>query len=594
MNISSKSVLLICYALMIYVAFFFYPKWQQSKTEATLSWDVSGYYMYLPAIFIYKDIKKCEFRDKIIQNYTPSYQFDQAFLHAKSQNYVMKYSIGQSIMMSPYFFIAHFWASKSAHYAPDGFSFPYQVCLGIGMFLYALIGLYYLRKVLKIYFTDSTVAILLFAFVFGTNYLNYSSVEQCMTHNTLFTIYVLIIYNTIRFYKNFNNKNAIWIGFLTGLATLIRPTEIISIIIPLAWNIQSYRDIGERIKLIFEKFKYYFVAAIVLSLIVFIQLFYWKYVSGEWIVYSYQDQGFDWKSPHIWDYMFSYKCGWLIYTPMMILAILSLFWYPKTDKYQLGILIFIVLNIYIVTAWSIWDYGGTAGRAMIQCYPIIAFPFAAIIEKVNKTKWIKYIFYFFFALFVYVNLWWTYHAHRGFIQVSNLTKRYFWSVIWKMKADDFDTKYLDNKYSYSGYPTNFETIYENNFEQDTSQNIVQIEGNKKLKLNKDLQFTPQYFIEYQSNIKNWLRISADIHCTEKEWDLWSQTQFIVQFYKGEQLIQTNYIRVQRFIEQGETKNIFLDAIPPKSGFDKIGINFWNANSNKEILIDNLKVITFDE
>ncbi|MBK8444446.1 MAG: hypothetical protein IPL35_13975 [Sphingobacteriales bacterium] len=67
--------------MMFYIAFFFYPKWKQSRTEATLSWDVSGYYMYLPAIFIYKDLRHCAFGDDIIQKYYPSPAFEQAYLH---------------------------------------------------------------------------------------------------------------------------------------------------------------------------------------------------------------------------------------------------------------------------------------------------------------------------------------------------------------------------------------------------------------------------------------------------------------------------------------------------------------------------------
>ena len=58
-----KSFLSLCLTTLIILstAFLFYPKWKKSNTEATLSWDVSGYYLYLPAIFIYKDIKKVSF-----------------------------------------------------------------------------------------------------------------------------------------------------------------------------------------------------------------------------------------------------------------------------------------------------------------------------------------------------------------------------------------------------------------------------------------------------------------------------------------------------------------------------------------------------
>ncbi|HLO38540.1 MAG TPA: hypothetical protein VK173_08620, partial [Lacibacter sp.] len=63
--------LIICCVLMMAVSFFYYPKWSRPGSEATISWDVSGYYMYLPATFIYKDLKQCSFKDSILSKYQP-------------------------------------------------------------------------------------------------------------------------------------------------------------------------------------------------------------------------------------------------------------------------------------------------------------------------------------------------------------------------------------------------------------------------------------------------------------------------------------------------------------------------------------------
>ena len=60
---------------------FYYPKWNKSWSEATISWDVSGYYHYLPAIFIYKDLKQQIWLDSINHKYLPSPAYDQAFVH---------------------------------------------------------------------------------------------------------------------------------------------------------------------------------------------------------------------------------------------------------------------------------------------------------------------------------------------------------------------------------------------------------------------------------------------------------------------------------------------------------------------------------
>ena len=107
----SSIALLICYAIMAYTAFIYHPRWKEQHTEATISWDASGYYMYLPALFIYEDIKECKFKDSILEKYYPTPNFQQAAVHEKSGNYVMKYSSGQALVSLPFFAVGHIWAS---------------------------------------------------------------------------------------------------------------------------------------------------------------------------------------------------------------------------------------------------------------------------------------------------------------------------------------------------------------------------------------------------------------------------------------------------------------------------------------------------
>jgi len=136
---NSISAIIIAFLFILGVHFFYYPKWEQPKTEATLSWDVSGYYLYLPAAFIYSDLKQCEFAPDILDKYTPTFDFQQAFKHKASGNYVMKYSLGQAVLMSPAFFAAHVWASNSLSYEADGFSHPYQFMISMWSLLVSII-----------------------------------------------------------------------------------------------------------------------------------------------------------------------------------------------------------------------------------------------------------------------------------------------------------------------------------------------------------------------------------------------------------------------------------------------------------------------
>ncbi|MBX9449463.1 MAG: hypothetical protein KL787_07000 [Taibaiella sp.] len=60
-----------------------------------------------------------------------------------------------------------------------------------------------------------------------------------MTHSWLFTLYVLLILNTHHFYAGPQKKYILRIGVLIGLLALVRPPEIISVLIPVLWGIDN-------------------------------------------------------------------------------------------------------------------------------------------------------------------------------------------------------------------------------------------------------------------------------------------------------------------------------------------------------------------
>ena len=138
----TRLALIFSYIFLLLVNVFYYPKWQKGETEATLSWDVSGYYFYLPAFFIYEDAKQLEFAPKILEQYKPTPDLQQAYRH-ESGNMVMKYSSGQAIIFSPFFAIAHLIAQNHPDYPADGFSPPYQIAIGFGSLLICFIGLFF-------------------------------------------------------------------------------------------------------------------------------------------------------------------------------------------------------------------------------------------------------------------------------------------------------------------------------------------------------------------------------------------------------------------------------------------------------------------
>jgi hypothetical protein len=202
------------------------------------TWDALGYYMYLPGMFIYGDVKQLKWFPKI----DSTYQVSGGQLYQASQletgNYAFKYLGGVAIMEAPFFFIGH--AIAHTNDAPkDGFSWPYQYAIIFGAVFWYFIGLIYSRKVLLRYYSESITSLTLFAVILGTNLLQYVSVDGAMSHAFIFPLYATVLWFTIRWHESPKMVYALAIGLLSGLAIISRPTELIIIFIPLLWSLEN-------------------------------------------------------------------------------------------------------------------------------------------------------------------------------------------------------------------------------------------------------------------------------------------------------------------------------------------------------------------
>ena len=599
-NILSKYAFVACLILMCYATFSFYPKWGKPAGESSLGWDVSGYYWYLPSLFIYKDLKQQKFGDSIIEKYNFTPRFEQSFVHEPSGNRVNTYSAGMAVMYLPLFFTAHALAPVLG-YPADGFSIPYQFAIQFGSLLVALIGIWFFRKLLLLFYSDKIVAIMLLILVFGTNYLNYTAIDGSLTHNWLFTIYVFLLLNTYYFYKSPQYKYAIRIGLLCGLAVLIRPSEIICILIPFLWGMEriSGKTIKEKILFLKANLPQIFVCAICVVAIGSIQIIYWKYVTNEFLVYSYQDKGFSWLRPHLGDYVLSYRSGWITYTPVMICSLIGIIPFLKTGKNKVAILLFFALNLYIVSAWDIWWYGGTGGRAMIQSYPVILFPFASLLQYISTKHVLKWVTMPVIVLLAYFNIWFTYNAHggSGVYDSWGMTNPYYWRVIYRYHVGPEVEKLKDAKDIFEGTPKQLTPLYNNDFELCDSSSLkdssLTIGGHCSLFI-KERSSSPEYCFAYQPAQAKWLRVQGTFRSIFKEWEAWRMTQFVVRFKKGDVVVKENMIRVFRWLDNGTTKELYVDTKIPKEPFDNVCIYFWGDECNQPLVVDNIKASSFDE
>ena len=600
-NLISVSAILILLYVLIRVAYI-HPRWEQSASEATISWDVFGYYLYLPAAIIYDDLGYLGFKDELFKpgGVKPAGDFHHA-VEQPDGRYVMKYPIGMAILYLPFFLLAHFYASIG-EFAADGFSWPYQYAMSMGAIFYALMGLIITRIVLLRYFSDLVTAMVLGVIVLATNYLNYTAIDGAMPHNALFTFYALILYLTIRWHEEHKIWMAAGLGVAIGWATIIRPTELMSIMIPVLWTIKDKESLIAKWQLIWKHKWQVLVLGICLGAVGCIQLIYWKMYSGHFFYYSYEEFGFYWSKPYILEGLFSFRKGWLLYTPVMALSIIGFIPLFKNHRFQFfAVLAYVLLNIYVVFAWEVWWYGGSFGaRALVQSYAVLALPLAACLTWLLKRKWTAALGIAFVILCADLNwmMTWQAHSQHGGWNAEGHSKLYYWKIFGSANPKKEDKKFLDVKRELkSTEGMTIQTLYENDFETDTSAHRSErhtFSGKYSFLLNKDHQFSSTYVAkigELNAKPKSWIRVQAEVFYLQNPPTLWNNAQMTIFFIRDGHPFKATYAKIQRAVDRGKWNHYQYEMrIPEKlTDQDEVKVYVWNASSPTELYIDDFKV-----
>lgn len=351
-----------------------------SEPEKVIAWDVVSYYAYLPATFIEHDLTLSFTDHEHVGTYWPEILPDGSK--------VIKTSMGVAVMYSPFFFMAHAVAPALGH-AADGFSVPYAFALQLAGLFYAVLGLLLLRRVLRRYFADWVTALTLLVIGLCTNLYWYSLYEAPMSHVFSFCLFALFALLTELWHERPTVWRSIATGFTLGLISLIRPTNALVVFYFLLYGIWSKESFRNKWNLMLKSWWKLLLMAVAVLLVWVPQLAYWHYNTGHWFFYSYGSrERFFFGDPKIVEGLFSFRKGWLVYTPIMLFSLVG--FVPLYRRYRTHfwpLLIFLALNLYVVFSWWCWWYGGSCGmRALIESYALLALPLAAWIEWITSRK----------------------------------------------------------------------------------------------------------------------------------------------------------------------------------------------------------------
>ncbi len=398
--------------------------------DRVIEHDVHGYYAYLPALIIYDDIKleKSDYREGDYYYFWPNF--------TPEGHRLIKYTAGSAILYSPFFLFADILSGPLGH-ARTGFSVPYKIALLVNALFYLAAGLFLIQGLLiRSGHSQRVTALTLLCLGIGTNLLCYSSVNGAMPHVHGFFLVSAILVLSIRWRERPAAFNTILLGIVIGLAVMVRPVLIIYSLIPLFLLVTSGGSFLGELR---NRAKWIALMALSAGAMLLPQLFYWYEVTGSWVYYSYQDEGFFWDRPVILRGLIGFQKGWLTYTPIMFIALCGLI--VMKNRMRNMIIILLALHVYITFSWWCWWYGGTFGqRAMIETYGLLALPLAAWLawleERGGRVRLAGLVM---IGFLIVLNIYQTYQYERGSIHYEAMTRQAYQAQFLRMeKVEGFE------------------------------------------------------------------------------------------------------------------------------------------------------------
>ena len=410
----------------------FWRPWNSSKDESGFTWDAMHYYSYLPYKFCNNN----------------SFEFNNGYTNflaiGPKGTHLPKTTYGMSILYSPFFALGYKIAYNQK--SPlNGFSEPFATCNYWGGIFYVMLGLVILRNFLKNFFNEIVTTITLIIVFFGTMLFYYTLCVNEMSHSYLFFLFTAFLSLTHKWHQQQKIIYSLLLGIVFGIISLVRPTEILIVLFFIFWNVKSINDFKLKLKFFVSNYIHILLIITICVLLWLPQFIFWKNQTGFYFYFSYPGERFFWNDPQIINSLFSYRKGWITYTPAVIMAFIGFFTIKKQFPVSKWVFIFLTsLFIYVLSCWWDWFFGGCFGaRGFCQHIAYLSLPIAFFVDTVffsNKSFLFKPLAVLlttvFIVLCVFLNVGQTYQYGKNFIHFNAMNEKVYWKNFRQFKRID--------------------------------------------------------------------------------------------------------------------------------------------------------------
>lgn len=388
--------------------------------------DGSGYYAYLPATLIYKDpsYKKVVQAEKKYfgKHYSPLYLYKNN--EGRTFN---KYFPGIAVLQLPFFGIACFSALISGNYI-DGYSSIFQFCFLLGSIFYTIAGLFLFRSFLQKIVPEHQKYIkwIIILFYLATTLFFYSTITPNLSHHYSFFLFGLFAWSMNRLKMNTSMSNIFIVGLILGMIALVRPTNIIVVLtMPL-----FFLKIDTLKQFIIDILtpKKIFIGITGFALVFSTLFFFWKWQTGDWIVWGYMGEGFNFIHPKFIASLFSFRIGLFLHSPILILGVIGTIFLYKESKLQFIFWwLFFLVNVWIISSWWCWDYESPFGhRPFTEHLFFLIIPVILFVARYPKIALFACIGFAFLGILRYDQFSTGKFGNQRFTPKSYMSSLQFW------------------------------------------------------------------------------------------------------------------------------------------------------------------------
>lgn len=394
--------------------------------------DGKGYYAYLPATFIYHDLN-FGFNDAIEEKYYDQNTRGDFRSKYHDEVYIDKYFCGTAFLMTPFFLVAH-GTTLATGGAADGYSFYYQMAIGLAAICYLGLGLIYFRKLLRSYQAgNNALTILPIVLVFGTNMFYYAVVECSMSHIYSFAAITMFMWYSRMFVIAHSNRYFLYSAALLGLILLIRPVNgLVLLWVPFAAG--SWPKLAEAVASLKKRPLIVLAGGASIVALLSLQLVIYKIQTGSFFIDAYGGESFNFFHPHVLDFLISYKKGLFVYLPITFVSLFGFVYLWKRSRYQaVWLFVFLLALIYVLSSWWSWYYGGSFGtRPMVEFMAVFGLLVLFAVKTFDK-KWPRITMTVLLLVLTAFCQLQTYQYRYYIIHWSEMNQEKYWDAFLKVK-----------------------------------------------------------------------------------------------------------------------------------------------------------------